>query len=25
VRALRNLVAANAPLANQCIVLNHWR
>ena len=25
VRALRNLLAANALLANQCIVLNHWR
>jgi predicted nuclease of predicted toxin-antitoxin system len=25
VRALRNLLAANAPVADQFIVLNHWR
>lgn len=25
VRALRNLLAANAPIADQFIVLNHWR
>ena len=25
VRALRNLLAANAPTADQCVVLNHWR
>jgi predicted nuclease of predicted toxin-antitoxin system len=24
VRALRNLLAANVPIADQCIVLNHW-
>ena len=25
VRALRNLLAANVPITDQCIVLNHWR
>ena len=25
VRALRNLLAANVPIADECIVLNHWR
>lgn len=25
VRAIRNLLAANVPIADQCIVLNHWR
>jgi predicted nuclease of predicted toxin-antitoxin system len=25
VRAIRNLLAANIPIADQCIVLNHWR
>jgi hypothetical protein len=25
VRAMRKLLAATAPLADQCIVLNHWR
>ena len=25
VRAVRNLLAANAPIADQFIVLNHWR
>jgi len=25
VRAFRNLVAANVPIANQHIILNHWR
>jgi predicted nuclease of predicted toxin-antitoxin system len=25
VRALRNFVAANAPIADQFIILNHWR
>jgi hypothetical protein len=25
VRALRNLLAANVPIADQFIVLNHWR
>src|SRR5260370_42333474 len=25
VRAIRNLLAANVPVADKCIVLNHWR
>ena len=25
VQAIRNLLAANVPIADQCIILNHWR
>jgi len=25
VRALRNLLAAGVPIADQCVILNHWR
>jgi hypothetical protein len=24
-RAIRNMSAANMPLADDCVVLNHWR